>query len=109
MKNYLSIILSTTLFSCSSIEVQETNTEVVEIDENIKFITYLDNDWQKNLDENPLFASYVGDKRSNDKINSNSINQFNEERQSEIDSLNQLYEIDQSKLNEENKLNFKLK
>jgi len=109
MKNYLSIILSTTLFSCSSIEVQETNTEVVEIDENIKFISYLDNDWQKNLDENPLFASYVGDKRSNDKINSNSINQFNEERQSEIDSLNQLYEIDQSKLNEENKLNFKLK
>ena len=109
MKNYLSIILSTTLFSCSSIEVQETNAEVVEIDENIKFITYLDNDWQKNLDENPLFASYVGDKRSNDKINSNSINQFNEERQSEIDSLNQLYEIDQSKLNEENKLNFKLK
>jgi len=109
MKNYLSIILSTTLFSCSSVEVQETNTEVVEIDENIKFITYLDNDWQKNLDENPLFASYVGDKRSNDKINSNSINQFNEERQSEIDSLNQLYEIDQSKLNEENKLNFKLK
>ena len=103
------LILSTTLFSCSSIEVQETNTEVVEIDENIKFITYLDNDWQKNLDENPLFASYVGDKRSNDKINSNSINQFNEERQSEIDSLNQLYEIDQSKLNEENKLNFKLK
>ncbi len=109
MKNYLSIILSTTLFSCSSIEVQETNREVVEIDENIKFISYLDNDWQKNLDENPLFASYVGDKRSNDKINSNSINQFNEERQSEIDSLNQLYEIDQSKLNEENKLNFKLK
>ena len=49
MKNYLSIILSTTLFSCSSIEVQETNTEVVEIDENIKFITYLDNDWQKKL------------------------------------------------------------
>ena len=109
MKNYLSIILSTTLFSCSSIEVQETNTEVVEIDENIKFITYLDNDWQKNLDENPLFASYVGDKRANDKINSNSISQFNEERQSEIDSLNELYEIDQSKLNEENKLNFKLK
>ena len=87
MKNYLSIILSTTLFSCSSIEVQETNTEVVEIDENIKFITYLDNDWQKNLDENPLFASYVGDKRSNDKINSNSINQFNEERQSEIETV----------------------
>ena len=109
MKNYLFPILSIILLSCSSVEVQEINDDIVEIDENIKFISYLENDWQKNLDENPLFASYVGDKRANDKINSNSISQFNEERQSEIDSLNELYEIDQSKLNEENKLNFKLK
>ena len=109
MKNYLFPILSITLLSCSSVEVQEINDDIVEIDENIKFISYLENDWQKNLDENPLFASYVGDKRANDKINSNSISQFNEERQSEIDSLNELYEIDQSKLSEENKLNFKLK
>ena len=109
MKNYLYPILSITLLSCSSVEVQEINDDSVEIDENIKFISYLENDWEKNLDENPLFASYVGDKRANDKINSNSISQFNEERQSEIDSLNELYEIDQSKLSEENKLNFKLK
>ena len=109
MKNYLYPILSITLLSCSSVEVQEINDDIVEIDENIKFISYLENDWEKNLDENPLFASYVGDKRANDKINSNSISQFNEERQSEIDSLNELYEIDQSKLSEENKLNFKLK
>ena len=109
MKNYLYPILSITLLSCSSVEVQEINDDILEIDENIKFISYLENDWQKNLDENPLFASYVGDKRANDKINSNSISQFNEERQSEIDSLNELYEIDQSKLSEENKLNFKLK
>ena len=109
MKNYLFPILSITLLSCSSVEVQEINDDIVEIDENIKFISYLENDWEKNLDENPLFASYVGDKRANDKINPNSISQFNEERQSEIDSLNELYEIDQSKLSEENKLNFKLK
>ena len=109
MKNYLFPILSITLLSCSSVEVQEINDDILEIDENIKFISYLENDWQKNLDENPLFASYVGDKRANDKINPNSISQFNEERQSEIDSLNELYEIDQSKLSEENKLNFKLK
>ena len=64
---------------------------------------------QKNLNQNPLFASYVGDKRSNDKINSNSIIQFIEERSSEIESLNQLYLIDQSKLSEENQLNYKLK
>ena len=51
MKNYLYPILSITLLSCSSVEVQEINDDIVEIDENIKFISYLENDWEKNLDE----------------------------------------------------------
>ena len=56
-----------------------------------------------------MFATYTGDKRSNNKINSNNINQFNLSKQSDIDSLNKLYEIDESKLDDDNKLNYKLK
>ena len=109
MKNYTFLFLTIILFSCTSVEVQEFNDNELNIDENVIFLEYLENDWQKNLNQNPLFASYVGDKRSNDKINSNSIIQFIEERSSEIESLNQLYSIDQSKLSEENQLNYKLK
>ena len=109
MKNYTFLFLTIILFSCTSVEVQELNDNKLNIDENVIFLEYLENDWQKNLNQNPLFASYVGDKRSNDKINSNSIIQFIEERSSEIESLNQLYSIDQSKLSEENQLNYKLK
>ena len=129
MKNLNFFILLLSLFSCASVEIQENNENVVEvqeidknivevqkinienvvIDENKKFEDYLEIDWQKTLDQNPLFASYVGDKRANDKMNSNSIEQYNKERLSEIQSLNELYKIDQSKLSEENKLNFKLK
>ena len=109
MKNYTFLFLTIILFSCTSVEVQELNDNELNIDENVIFLEYLENDWQKNLNQNPLFASYVGDKRSNDKINSNSIIQFIEERSSEIESLNQLYSIDQSKLSEENQLNYKLK
>ena len=129
MKNLNFFILLLSLFSCASVEIQENNENIVEvqeidknivevleinienvvIDENKKFEDYLDSDWQKTLDQNPLFASYVGDKRANDKMNSNSIDQYNKERRSEIQSLNELYKIDQSKLSEENKLNFKLK
>ena len=109
MKNYTFLFITIILFSCTSVEVKEFNDNELKIDENVIFLEYLENDWQKNLNQNPLFASYVGDKRSNDKINSNSIIQFIEERSSEIESLNQLYSIDQSKLSEENQLNYKLK
>tara|TARA_B100001109_G_scaffold72385_1_gene59081 strand:- start:133 stop:1935 length:1803 start_codon:yes stop_codon:yes gene_type:complete len=101
--------------SCASVESNNNfakiaeNIEIETIDENKIFDDYLDSDWEKNLDENPLFATYTGDKRSNDKINSNDINQFNVSKKSDIDSLNKLYEIDESKLNDDNKLNYKLK
>ena len=71
----LSFIL---LFSCATVETK-VNPEIssIEIDENKKFLTYLENDWQKTLDDNPLFASYTGDKRNNNKISSNDIDNFN--------------------------------
>ena len=68
MKNYTFLFLTITLFSCTSVEVQEFNNNELKIDENEIFLEYLENDWQKSLNQNPLFASYVGDKRSNDKI-----------------------------------------
>lgn len=113
MKKYSFIALSILLtsISCASTqtEVQNTNqTIIIEIDENQKFITYLADEWEKTLDENPLFATYTGDKRSNDKITSNSIEEFNSSKKSNLDSYNKLKEIDLNKLSEDNKLNYKL-
>ncbi len=117
MNKYKLLIFSTliTITACVSVESNnnsETILETIEIevvDENKIFNEYLNDDWEKNLNENPLFATYTGDKRSNNKINSNNINQFNLSKQSDIDSLNKLYEIDESKLDDDNKLNYKLK
>ena len=103
VKIYL-IIFTVLLSSCtySSIQnspeiykeiVTENNLETLEIDENKKFLDFLENDWNKTLDENPLFASYVGDKRSNNKINSNSIEQYLVEYQSNIESLKSLKDV----------------
>ena len=79
------IVTSLFITSCSNIEVSnnEINKPLV-VDENIKFINFLNEEWDKTLDKNPLFASYVGDKRSNNKINSNSIEQYLDEYQSNI-------------------------
>ena len=111
--NTLSISLSLLLISsCTSIETQdyeEIQITETKIDYDQIFEEYLDNDWEKTLSENPLFASYTGDKRLNNKINSNSIEQFIADKRSNEESLRLLREIDSTKLSKENKLNYKLK
>ena len=103
------VIITLLVTSCATIETKVEPPANIPIDENIKFINYLDSDWENNLIKNPLFASYVGDKRFNDKINSNSINQFLNQKNSHKESLKILQDIDITKLNDSNKLNYKLK
>ena len=101
------------LISCATVETQNSNLVVIDesikVDENQLFMDYLDDDWKKNLNDNPLFASYTGDKSSNDKINSNSIEQFIKDKESDKNSLYLLEQINLSKLSKENQLNYKLK
>ena len=109
MKYSLFSLLLAVLFSCNTVEIdQQINQENIKIDENKVFIDFLDSEWEKTLNNNPLFATYVGDKRSNNIINSNSIEQFLEEKNYNIESLNNLKKINYSKLNDDNKLNYKL-
>ena len=115
MRKYIFIKISPLLIliSCATVETQNSNLVVIDesikVDENQLFMDYLDDDWKKNLNDNPLFASYTGDKSSNDKINSNSIEQFIKDKESDKNSLYLLEQIDLSKLSKENQLNYKLK
>ena len=116
MNKYL-ISLTVCIFfvsSCASVEVTTNNVEnekesPFEIDENQKFLDFLEADWEKTLSNNPLFATYTGDKRFNDKINPNTIDQFEKDRLSDLESLKKLNSIDYDKLNPDNKLNYNLK
>lgn len=121
---FLSLIIS-----CASVEIpksliskeisRNTETELpqtlitnkisIKIDEDDKFQKYLDSDWDKTLSENPLFATYIGDKRFNDKINPNTIDQFIKDRNSDLLSYKELLLIDKDLLNDDNKLNYQLK
>ena len=116
MNKYL-ISLTVCIFfvsSCASVEVTTNNVEnekesPFEIDENQKFLDFLEADWEKTLTNNPLFATYTGDKRFNDKINPNTIDQFEKDRLSDFESLEKLNSINYDKLNPDNKLNCNLK
>ena len=100
--------------SCASVEVTTNDVKnekesLLEADENQKFLDFLEADWEKTLSNNPLFATYTGDKRFNDKINPNTIDQFEKDRLSDLESLKKLNSIDYDKLNPDNKLNYNLK
>ena len=106
----LVIISSLILSSCSTVALEEKNAfDLDSLDENRKFELFLNDDWEKYLSNNPLFATYTGDKRQNNKINPNTVDHFFQELESDKTSLAGLYEIDFNKLNDENKLNYKLK
>ena len=106
----LVIVSSLILSSCSTVALEEKNSLGLDsLDENRKFELFLSDDWEKYLSNNPLFATYTGDKRQNNKINPNTIDHFFQELESDKTSLAGLYEIDFNKLNDENKLNYKLK
>ena len=100
------------LNSCTSLEESDEIIKkdiVVQVDENKKFIKYLESDWEETLINNPLFASYTGDKRFNDKLNPITIDQFNKDRNLDLGSLIKLNDINPDKLSEDNKLNYNLK
>ena len=110
--NYLPLLIFL-LASCSNIQFEqnlnilsETKAEVETQD--TQFESFLANQWDEGLKDNPIFASNLGDKRFNTKISSNSIGQFKINKAKEEKSLKELQLFNIELLNDENKLNYKL-
>ena len=79
------------------------------IDENIRFEKYLSNQWEQNLKDSPIFASLLGNKNFNQDITSNSIEEFVKNKAKLNKDLINLNSFNYEKLNNDNKLNYKLK
>ena len=73
-----------------------------------KFKEFLDENWQDSMEKSPLFASLLGDKRYDDKVSSNSIEDFFSEKEYESYVLEVLSQIDPNNLSEEDQLNYRL-
>ena len=72
------------------------------------FIKLLEDDWENTLQENPFFASLLGDERFNDQVTSNSVEKFKLDQDYEISFLEKLSQINLSNLTEPQKLNYRL-
>lgn len=67
-----------------------------------------DSEWEYNLKESPTFASYLGDKRYNDKWGDNSLAAIERQNRHTKDALENLKKIDRSQLSFADQLNYDL-
>ena len=111
-KSNITIIICLAVLSSCQIKTDASFVEAsigFGTSENEKFELYLDELWESNLKNSPVFASRLGDKRFNDIITQNTIEEFEKNRnQTQVDFKN-LNSFNFDKLSEENQLNYRLK
>jgi len=72
------------------------------------FTALLDEVWEWQLAENPMFASQLGDKRYNDRWMDNSLEGIERRQQQTRQFLQRVYAIDRSALSDDDQLNYEL-
>ena len=114
-KNFLFLFSIVLLTSCVSLDIdtviENSEPKVVDVaikDQNILFEDFLDSQWDEGMEDSPVFASMLGIKKYNKQISSNSIEQFNINKDKSLSALNKFQSFDINLLNESNKLNFRL-
>ena len=101
------ILLSILVGIASNLSYTYLITERPSEDE-INFKSLLDQDWERTLEENPYFASLLGDYRFNNRVSSNSLEKFQSDANYEKTFLEKLSQIKLSNLNDADRLNYRL-
>jgi len=76
--------------------------------ESKKLHAFFDSEWQWALENNPTFASYLGDKRYNTRWNDVSISAIETRNRRRIDAIAKLKQIDRAKLSVLDQVNYDL-
>ena len=109
-KIFLSVLSILIISSCQTpnkVEKESADDKTV-ISEDIKFEDYLSSQWNKNLEDSPVFASLLGDKRFNQEITPNSQEYYQEKINKLDKKISKLKSFNINNLNPDNQLNHKL-
>ena len=87
------------LFTFSTVFAQDATKQLYAL---------FDSEWQWNLETSPTFASYLGDKRYNNRWSDQSLNAIKSHNQHRIETLANLKKINRTALSDKDKLNFDL-
>jgi uncharacterized protein (DUF885 family) len=70
--------------------------------------TLLEDEWEWTMRENPTFASTLGDRRYNDRLDDASLENIERQHQHRVETQKRLRAIDRAKLSEADRLNYDL-
>ena len=109
-KIFLSVLSILVISSCQTANKAEKESadDKTVISEDIKFEEYLSSQWNKNLEDSPVFASLLGDKRFNQEITPNSQEYYQEKINKLDKKISKLKSFNINNLNPDNQLNHKL-
>jgi uncharacterized protein (DUF885 family) len=109
-KNLVLVITILFITSCQTNQndIKESEVNKIIVSEDKIFEEYLDAQWDKDLEDRPIFASLLGDKRFNQDITPNDLEYYQSRIVKLQDKKEKLKTFDFNKLNTDNKLNYKL-
>ena len=84
------------------------NTHALSSDNDQQFLAIVDSEWQRSIDENPLYASYMGDKSSNQDWPDISLATLRKRQQKTRKILEEIRKINPDELSSQNQLNHRL-
>lgn len=99
MKHFSALLL---LFFCVPAIFAQTDSE------SKKLHTFFDSEWQRTLENNPTFASFLGDKRYNARWDDMSIAAIEARNRRNVETLARLKQIDRAKLPAADQINYDL-
>ena len=102
-----SMLFAGILISACSIKI-ETEVDMGKVSESEKFHELLEDQWEKGIVDHPEWATRLGDNRFNHKLNDVSYEMVIKRQDENRELLQKVEEIDRSKLDKENQLNFRL-
>ena len=98
--NRFTILIATFIFSLHAHALSSDNDQ--------QFLAIVDSEWQRSIDENPLYASYMGDKSSNQDWPDISEATLRKRQQKTRKVLEEIRKINPDELSSENQLNHRL-
>jgi prolyl oligopeptidase len=109
-KNLVLVITILFITSCQTNQndIKESEVNKIIVSEDKIFEEYLDAQWDKDLEDRPIFASLLGDKRFNQDITPNDLEYYQSRIVKLQDKKRKLKSFDFNKLSTDNKLNYKL-
>ena len=109
-KNLVLVFTILFIISCQTNQndLKESEVNNIIVSEDKIFEEYLDAQWNKDLEDRPIFASLLGDKRFNQDITPNDLEYYQTRIVKLQEKKEKLKSFDFNKLNSDNKLNYKL-